>query len=96
MSTPEKAEAVSPNGGSVTGRKDSANRFARRISVNVRYSRESVSYQGSRGVPGLRWLKYKEGFSRQLSRELLVDEKPCAALYPFAGLCTTPLAAAGR
>ena len=96
MRTPEKTEAVSPNGGSVVGRSDLADRFAHCISVNEHYSRKAVSYQGNRGAPGLRWMKYKEGFSSRLVAELLDEVKPQAVLDPFAGICTTPLVAAGR
>ena len=47
-------------------------------------------------MPGLRWMKYKEGFSSQLVADLLEQENPQSVLDPFAGICTTPLTAAGQ
>ena len=38
-------------------------RFADRLIVRRELSRRLVSYQGNRAQPGLRWLRYKEGFS---------------------------------
>ena len=86
----------SPNGGSVVERENLSSRFADRISVNEGFSRRLVSYQGNRQAPGLRWLKYKEGFSSQFVADLIEQEDPEAVLDPFAGICTTPLVAAGR
>ena len=40
-------------------------------------------------------MKYKEGFSCQLVEELIEQRNPQAVLDPFAGICTTPLVAAG-
>ncbi len=96
MSAPEIMEAVSPNGGSTVEREDLSKRFARRVSVNEHYSRKAVSYQGNRAAPGLRWMKYKEGFSSRLVAELVDEVEPQAVLDPFAGICTTPLVAVGR
>ena len=87
--------AVSPNGGSGAERDDLSKRFADRLSVNDEFSRKTVSYQGNRSAPGLRWMKYKEGFSRQLVSDLIERAAPEAVLDPFAGICTTPLVAAG-
>ena len=87
---------VSPNGGSVRERQLLEERFMDRIAVNHELTRKVVSYQGNRRVPGLRWMKYKEGFSRSLVESLLDEFRPTAVLDPFAGLGTTPLIAAGR
>ncbi len=87
--------AVSPNGGSGAERDDLSKRFAGRLSVNDEFSRKTVSYQGNRSAPGLRWMKYKEGFSRRLVSDLIERAAPEAVLDPFAGICTTPLVAAG-
>ena len=76
-------------------RENLSSRYGDRISVNESYSRRLVSYQGNRQAPGLRWLKYKEGFSSQFVADLIVQEDPEAVLDPFAGICTTPLVAAG-
>ena len=92
----EIAESVSPNGGSVTARKELSERFAERLSVNSAYSRKTVSYQGNRNVPGFRWMKYKEGFSRELVSRLIDEYRPEAVLDPFSGMGTTPLVAAGK
>ena len=87
---------VSPNGGSVRERQALQDRFGDRISVNPEFNRKTVSYQGNRDVPGLRWLKYKEAFSRSLVERLIDEHDPTAVLDPFAGIGTTPLVAAGR
>jgi len=87
---------VSPNGGRVRERQLLEERFRDRIEVNHELTRKVVSYQGNRRVPGLRWMKYKEGFSRDLVERLLDEFRPNAVLDPFAGLGTTPLIAAGR
>ncbi len=87
---------TSPNGGSVQGRQALHERFGSRLYVNPELTRKAVSYQGNRGVPGLRWMKYKEGFSRALVERLIDEHEPEAVLDPFAGIGTTPLVAAGR
>ena len=87
---------ISPNGGSVQGREALHERFGSRISVNADFTRKAVSYQGNRAVPGLRWMKYKEGFSRGLVERFIAEHKPTAVLDPFAGIGTTPLIAAGK
>ena len=87
---------VSPNGGSVKGRQALHERFGSRLSVNPEFTRKTVSFQGNRGVPGLRWMKYKEGFSRTLVERLIDEHEPTAVLDPFAGIGTTPLVAAGK
>ncbi len=46
--------------------------------------------------PGLRWMKYKEGFSSELVNALIDDAKSGCVLDPFSGVGTTPLVAAGR
>ena len=46
-------------------------------------------------MPGLRWLKFKEGFSHELVAHLIAQRNPESVLDPFAGICTTPLVAAG-
>ena len=72
-----------------------ADRFANRLSIRDDLSRKVVSYQGNRNAPGLRWMKYKEGFSRKLVSELIDQHDPEAVLDPFSGIGTTPLVAAG-
>ena len=86
----------SPNGGSVEGRRALHERFRNRISVNPDFTRKAVSYQGNRRVPGLRWMKYKEGFSRGLVERFIETHRPTAVLDPFAGIGTTPLIAGSK
>ena len=83
--------ALSPNGGSVKERQVLQERFQDRVVVNPELTRKRVSYQGNRLVPGLRWMKYKEGFSRSLVDDVLTELQPTSVLDPFAGLGTTPL-----
>ena len=88
--------AVSPNGGSARARQALEERFGDRLTVDPDLTRKAVSYQGNRRVPGLRWLKYKEGFSRRLVEHALEDFRPASVLDPFAGIGTTPLIAAAK
>ena len=69
--------------------------FASRIQVDQYLSRRLVSYQGNRNAPGLRWLKYREGFSSGLVRELLGRVKAERVLDPFSGIGTSALTACG-
>ena len=68
-------------------------RFAARISRENRLNRKLVSYQGNKNVPGLRWMKYKEGFSDELVRSLLNQTGAKTVLDPFSGAGTAPLTA---
>ena len=86
---------MSPNGGCIAQRKRLDRRFASRLSINQDFSRRTVSYQGNKNVPGFRWMKYKEGFSRELVAGLIHQYNPKAVLDPFAGMATAPLVAAG-
>ena len=88
--------AVSPHGGCVKARQELSDRFGLRLATNDVLCRRTVSYQGNRNAPGLRWMKYKEGFSSQLVADLMDQENPRRVLDPFAGICTTPLMAAGQ
>ena len=87
--------AVSPNGGSIEGRQELNERFSDRVSINWAFSRRVVSYQGNKRIPGFRWFKYKEAFSRELVLKLLSEYNPKSVLDPFAGSGTTPIVAAG-
>ena len=69
-------------------------RFADRLIVRRELSRRLVSYQGNRAQPGLRWLRYKEGFAAGLARGFL-DVADGPVLDPFAGIGTTALVAGG-
>lgn len=64
--------------------------------VTTRFNRQSVSYQLSKNDRLHRWLKYKEGFSASLVRDLLADFGIAAGgtvLDPFMGSGTTALVA---
>ncbi len=87
---------ISPHGGCVHGRQSLQDRFASRLSVRESLSRRVVSYQGNKSAPGLRWMKYKEGFSSELVDTLIDEAESRRVLDPFAGIGTTPLIAAGR
>ena len=69
-------------------------RFNDRLVVRDELTRRVVSYQGNKSEPGLRWMRYKEGYSAGLvERALRSAEGP--VLDPFAGLGTTVLVASG-
>lgn len=68
-------------------------RFAERLTVRGDLSRRLVSYQGNKQQPGLRWMRYKEGFSADLVRGFL-QQAEGAVLDPFAGIGTAVLVAA--
>ena len=68
-------------------------RFETRIRVSDYLSRKVVSYQGNKKAPGLRWLKYKEGFSAGLVRGLLEQTPAHNVLDPFSGAGTSVLTA---
>lgn len=70
-------------------------RFADRLVMRPDLTRRLVSYQANRDQPGLRWFKYKEGFSADLVRDALRAGKG-PVLDPFAGLGTAVLVAGGR
>ena len=84
----------SPHGIPVSQRQALQDQFVERMSVGSWLSRSLVSYQGNKSEPGLRWMKYKEGFSRSLVRSFLEDAEPESVLDPFAGIGTVPLTAA--
>ena len=85
----------SPHGGATDARTALQRRFADRMTVNASFTRRLISYQDSKSTPGLRWFKYKEGFSTRLVRELLQRADGPQVLDPFAGIGTTPLTASG-
>ena len=86
---------VSPHGASTQERQQLFRRFSSRLSINLNLTRQLVSYQGNKRCPGLRWMKYKEGFSHALIAAFLEQYQPDSVLDPFAGIGTTPLVAAG-
>ena len=66
-------------------------RFEDRLSVNSALTPKMVSYRGNYSAPGFRWMRYKEGFSRELIVQLLEDFQPRSVLDPFSGMGTAPL-----
>lgn len=70
-------------------------RFADRLHVNRRLSRQLVSFQANKDKPGYRWFKYKEGFSEGLVQYLLDTLRIDSGriLDPFAGTGTALFAA---
>ena len=86
----------SPNGGPVRARNDLSARFRDRLCVNAAITRKLVSYQGNKHIAGLRWLKYKEGFSTELVASLLDNVQANRVLDPFSGIGTTALTAGAR
>ena len=86
---------TSANNGPIIARRSLYDRFKDRIRVNEALSRKLVSYQGNKSVPGLRWLKYKEGFSSSLVREFLRQVNAERLLDPFSGAGTSVLTAGG-
>ena len=70
-------------------------RFESRIHVSPILTRKLVSYQGNKSAPGLRWLKYKEGFSSHLVQLLLDESQATRVLDPFSGSGTSVLTACG-
>ena len=68
--------------------------YAPLIRKNQSLTRKLVSYQGNKARPGLRWMKYKEGFSADLVRSLLDQTEARKILDPFSGIGTTALTAA--
>lgn len=86
---------TSPHGASVSHRQALQDRYQSRISVGAGLTRSLVSYQGNKDEPGLRWMKYKEGFTRKLVEAFVYESSPESVLDPFAGIGTAPLTAAG-
>ena len=67
---------TSPHAGETAARQTLNDRFAERVAFDPEFTRRTVSYQGNRQVPGLRWMKYKEGFSGALVACLLDEHEP--------------------
>ena len=89
----EDIDANHAHRGPTTAREELYKRFDSRIQVSPDLSRKLVSYQGNKNTPGLRWLKYKEGFSSRLVQELLGRVKAQRVLDPFSGIGTSVLTA---
>ena len=71
-------------------------RFEGRLSTNPALTSRIVSYRGNYDAPGFRWMKYREGFSRELIEGLLDSIQPDSVLDPFSGIGTAPIIAAGK
>lgn len=68
-------------------------RFQAKMSVSDQLTRQMISYQGNKDVPGFRWMKYKEAFSSRLVKDLLGCKNSKRVLDPFSGSGTTALTA---
>ena len=79
---------VSPHGGNVEGRQYLQEKFASRLSIHPGLTRKVVSWQGNRISPGLRWMKYKEGFSGELVEALIEDAGSTTVSYTHLTLPT--------
>lgn len=70
-------------------------RYRDRVCTNAGLDRSVVSFQANRKEPFFGWLKYKEGFSAALARDMI--ERFCppggAVLDPFAGVGTAAFVA---
>ena len=66
------------------------------MSINPEITPKMVSYRGNYSAPGFRWMKYKEGFSRELVELLIKRSRPSSLLDPFSGIGTAPLVASGH
>ena len=80
---PDECAAGRVHAGPTAAREKLYQRFASRIQVSQSLSRKLVSYQGNKDTPGLRWLKYKEGFSSRLVQELLGPGQGTEGTRPF-------------
>jgi hypothetical protein len=80
-----------------TGNSALERRFADKLRINPRLSRQLVSFQANKNRPAYRWFKYKEGFSEALVHYLMdtLDLSTGKILDPFAGTGTTLFAASG-
>ena len=80
------------NFGQQSARQSLEQKLIDKIEVSTEFNRQSVSYQLSKNDCLHRWLKYKEGFSAGLVRQLLKEfniQKNDTILDPFAGSGTT-------
>jgi DNA modification methylase len=77
------------------GNSELERRFADKLRVNTRLSRQLVSFQANKNKPAYRWFKYKEGFSEALVHYLIntLGIERGKLLDPFAGTGTTLFAA---
>lgn len=69
-----------------------------RMAIDPRLTRQMVSFQANKALPGYRWFKYKEAFSASLVEHLLSTycDGGRDILDPFAGMGTTLFSARDR
>ena len=76
-------------------REELRRQFDDRLVVRPDLNRRLVSYQANKAHPGLRWFKYREGFSSEFVQSALqLSDGP--VLDPFAGIGTTVHVAGGH
>ena len=68
-------------------------RFEFKLAISDHLTRQLISYQGNKHVPGFRWMKFKEGFSSQLVKDLIGTTLSEQVMDPFSGSGTTALTA---
>ena len=71
-------------------------RFKEKLCTMPELTSKLASYRGNYDAPGFRWMKYREGFSKELVELLIESVQPLSVLDPFSGIGTTSLVATGR
>lgn len=84
----------SPNGSVAIERDRLHRRYEARTLRSGALNRRLVSYQGNKQEPGLRWMKFKEAFSKSLVEHLIYETNASRVLDPFSGIGTTALTSA--
>ena len=69
--------------------------YEKKLVVRPELTRKLVSYQGNKAQPGMRWMRYKEGFSADFVNGAL-EKAAGPVLDPFGGIGTTALTAAAN
>jgi hypothetical protein len=64
--------------------------YSKKLIPNPSLNRSLVSFQANRNAPIYNWFKYKEGFSAEMVKHLIVQlaKKPGVLLDPFSGTGT--------
>lgn len=86
----------SPNGSKAIERDRLHRRYETRTVRSGVLNRRLVSYQGNKQEPGLRWMKFKEAFSKSLVEHLIDETGASRVLDPFSGIGTAALTSAAK
>ena len=92
----EQQSVHSPNGSAAFERDRLHRLYEARTLSSATLSRRLVSYQGNKQEPGLRWMKFKEAFSKSLVETLIDETNASRVLDPFSGIGTTALTSAAK